>query len=160
MFYFSLAVFFMFVMLYAGLYFLNRAQNQAKTEMEIQIEVKGQEIKPELLDQIFSLESKTKNIQKIIGGHIHSLNILQFLEKKTLPKVRFVNFNLGVGNRVLQMDGEATNYESLTNQILIFQQDPQVEGVRFEGLTLGNNNLVNFRITINFKDSILKINPQ
>jgi hypothetical protein len=84
--------------------------------------------------------------------------VLKFLEENTLPNVRFLTFDFKSDTRRLEMSGDAASYATLTEQIILLEKHPQIEKVEFGGLTLGGNNLVNFRITIVFRPPLL-LNP-
>lgn len=156
--YISLGLFAVVVLVYAVFFFINRSQTSSRESLLRDIGVRQDELRPELVNQIFTLESKLASIQKLAGGHIFTSNILKFLEENTLPNVRFLTFDFKSDTRRLEMAGDAANYAILTEQIILLERHPQVEKVEFGGLTLGANNLVNFRITIVFRPSLL-LNP-
>lgn len=157
-FYAVLIIFFLVTGIYGGLYFLNQKQTEARDRIVEQVSGKEEELRPELIDQIFLLESQLRNLQVLISKHIFSSNILAFLEKNTAGRIKFSTFNLNADGRKLEMTGEAGSYADLTQQIGIFERDPQVEKVEFGGLTLGSNNYVNFSISITFKPVIFRAN--
>lgn len=157
-FYISLGLFAAILIAYLVLLFVNRAQASSRENLLRDVRIRQDELRPELVNQIFILESKLGNIQKLAGGHIFTSNILKFLEKNTLPNVRFLTFDFKSDTRRLEMAGDAANYATLTEQIILLERHPQIEKVEFGGLTLGGNNLVNFRITLVFKPSLL-LNP-
>lgn len=144
---------------YVVLIFVNRAQASNRENLLRDVRVRQDELRPELVNQIFTLESKLGNIQKLAGGHLFTSNILKFLEENTLPNVRFLTFDFKSDTRRLEMAGDAANYATLTEQIILLERHPQIEKVEFGGLTLGANNLVNFRITIVFRQSLLLSPP-
>ena len=156
-FYGSLAAFFFVLAGYGGLIFTNRSQLQTQDDLGVQIRAKEAELRPELINQIFTLESRLKNMQTILNGHVFTLNVLKILELNTLSRVRFTSFNLTIESRKIEMMGEASNYTVVTDQILLLERDPHIEKVEFGGLTLGSNNLVNFQLSITLKPSIFKL---
>lgn len=153
----SLGLFFLIVVIFAGLALFNRSQARTRDELSKDIRVKQDELRPELLNQIFLLESRLENMQNLLDNHPFVSNSLKFLEDQTLPQVRFLNFDLKIDTRKLEMAGEAANYATLSEQIMLFEKHPQVEKVEFGGVTLGSGNLVNFRLSIIFRPSLLKI---
>ncbi|MDP3710377.1 MAG: hypothetical protein Q8R29_01490 [bacterium] len=157
-FYISLSLFFATLVGYLILFFVNRAQASSRENLLKDVRIRQDELRPELINQIFSLESKLANIQKLSGSHIFTSNVLKFLEENTLPNVRFLTFDFKSDTRRLEMAGDAASYATLTEQIILLEKHPQIEKVEFGGLTLGGNNLVNFRITIVFRPSLL-LNP-
>jgi len=142
---------------YGGLVFTNRSQLQTQDELEIQIRAKESELRPELINQIFILESRLKNMQTVLNGHVFTLNVLKLLELNTLSRVRFTSFNLTVEGRKIEMMGEASSYAVVTDQILLLERDPNIEKVEFGGITLGSNNLVSFQLSIVLRPSVFKL---
>ncbi len=156
-FYGSLTAFCFVLAGYGGLVFTNRSQLQTQGDLGVQIRAKEAELRPELINQIFILESRLKNMQTVLNGHVFTLNILKLLELNTLPRVRFNSFNLTVESRKIDMTGEASSYAVVTDQILLLERNPNIEKVEFGGITLGSNNLVNFQLTIFLKTSLFKL---
>lgn len=152
----SLTLFLITVIAYTGLIFINKSELKTRDELVSQVSAKEEELRPELLNQIFSLQSRLKNMQILLSGHTFPSNVLSFLEANTMPKIQFTSFNLDLENRKLQMNGLAASYTALTEQIVSLERNPSVEKVEFGGLTLSNNNLVAFQINIFFKPSLFK----
>lgn len=159
LFYFSLLAFFVTIAGYGGLVLLNNAQSKAREELILQVKSKEEELRPELLSQIFLLDARLKTMRVLISQHSFPSNVLRFLETHTNPHVRFLNFNFSKDTRKLDMTGEATSYAVLAEQIAALEGDPNVETVEFGGLSLGTKNLVNFKVAIIFKPALLGLKP-
>lgn len=158
-FYIGLALFVLSLLSYSVLIFVDRAQAKTKENLLKDVRVRQDELRPELVNQIFTLESKLTSIQTLINKHPFTSNVLKFLEDNTLPNVRFLNFDFKDDTGRLEMSGDAASYATLTEQVILFERNPQVEKVEFGGLTLGAGNLVNFRLTIVFKPVLLRTPP-
>lgn len=159
LFYFSLLVFFVTVASYGGLRLLNNAQGQAREELLAQVKTKEEELRPELLNQIFLLDSRLRSMRTLLSQHLFPSNILRFLEAHTHSQVRFLNFNFGADSRKLDMTGEAATYAALAEQIAVLENDQNVEAVEFGGLSIGAKNFVNFKIAVIFKPALLRLQP-
>lgn len=141
---------------YGGLFFLNRAQKEAQETLIANIEEKTSAIRPETLREIFLLEKRLTTIKTLITNHTVPSRIFDFLEERTHPHVRFINFTLTGNSRTVTVDGETVSYQALTQQIGILERDPQIEEVQFGGLSLGSTNVVLFQLTIIFKQPLIQ----
>lgn len=159
LFYLSLLIFFAALAGYGGLALLNNAQEKAREELIAQVRTKEEELRPELLNQIFLLDARIKNMRALLSQHLFPSNVLSFLETHTHPQVQFLNLNFSGDARKLDMTGEAASYAVLAEQIAALEGDPNVSGVEFGGLSLGAKNLVNFKIAIIFKPNLLSTRP-
>ena len=160
LFYLSFLVFLLVLAAYGGLIFLNRAQQTAKTEILAQIDQKRQELRPELVQQIFSIEQRFKSMQSLIGQHSFPSRTFAWLEKHTYPRVSFTSFNFDAATRKITLAGAADSLLSLNQQIPIFQHDPDIEKVDFGGLAFGSQNGgITFSATIIVKPSFLQVAP-
>ncbi|MBI2640472.1 MAG: hypothetical protein HYW91_01140 [Candidatus Sungbacteria bacterium] len=159
LFYFSLLAFFLASAGYGGLWLLNNAQGKARDELIAQVKTKEEELRPELLNQIFLLDARLKSMRALLSQHSFPSNILNFLETHTHPRVRFLNFNFSGSAGKLDMTGEAASYAVLAEQIALLEGDPNIETVEFGGLSIGAKNLANFKMAIIFKPSILHLRP-
>lgn len=144
---------------YGGLALLNNAQEKAQEELVTQAKTKEEELRPELLNQIFLLDARLKTMRALISKHTFPSNTLRFIETHTHAEVRFLNFNFGADARKLDMTGEAGSYLALAEQIAILENSENVEAVEFGGLSLGTKNFVNFKVAIIFKPTLLQLQP-
>lgn len=159
LFYLSLLAFFVVSAGYGGLALLNNAQEKAREELVAQAKTKEEELRPELLSQIFLLDSRLKTMRTLISKHTFPSNVFRFMETHTHQQVRFLNFNFNGDARKLDMIGEAASYAALAEQIAILEGSENVEAVEFGGLSLGTKNLVNFKVAIIFKPTLLQLQP-
>ncbi|MBI3442787.1 MAG: hypothetical protein HY007_03405 [Candidatus Sungbacteria bacterium] len=160
LFYLSFLLFLLVLAAYGGLIFLNRAQQSAEQEILAQIDQKRQELRPELVQQIFSLEARFKAMQSLIQKHTFPSRIFTWLEQRTHPRVAFSTFSFDGTTRKVALAGTADSLVSLNQQIGIFQQDPSIEKVDFGGLAFkresGN---VAFNAAVILKPSFLQVTP-
>lgn len=154
-----LFLFFLALAAYGGLRALNRSQEQARQEILAQVQAREQELRPELSNQILTLDSQLKNVRSVFLERPSPTNVLKLLESDTYPQVRFLSFSFSAPTRELTLTGETTSYTTLTQQISLLERDPQVERVGFGGLSLGTSGLVSFRMTITVKPSLLTLRP-
>lgn len=142
---------------YGGIWFLNGAQKRTQETLLEQVKTKEQELRPELVSQIFLLEKRLSNMRLLLDQHIFVSNILRRLEENTHPQVRFLGFNFGTALRKVDTTAVASSYNTVAKQVNILERDPQVESIEFGGLSASTEGLVNFRISITFKPTLLKL---
>lgn len=138
---------------------MNRAQEKARDELIAQVKTKEEELRPELLNQIFLLDTRLKTMRSLLSQHLFTSNVFAFMEANTYPQIRFLNFIFSADARKLDMTGEAVSYAALAEQIAALERNPNVDTVEFGGLSLGTKNLVNFKIAIIFKPALLQPRP-
>lgn len=154
-FYIAFLLFLVTIAAYGGIFFLDKRQVSAQEDLLDEIRLKEEELRPELLSQIFLLESRLRNMRELIVKHVRYSNVLKFLELNTHPQVRFSNFTFSTDSRRLGINGEAGNYAILAEQVGIFERNPQVEKVEFGGLSLGSGGRPGFNLTVIVKSSLL-----
>ena len=160
-FYASLLIFLLFLSVYGGLVFLNRAQAQAQAEILAQIDQKRQDLRPELVQELFSLEDRLNVIRALLQKHILPSRVFAWLESQTHPRVYFQSMNFDSAARKLQLPGSADSLQSLNEQIAIFERDRELEKVEFGGLSFGKDTdaLISFQTTVVFKPAFFQ-SPQ
>ena len=159
-FFISLAVFFILLASYGGIYFLNQSQKDALAKIQRGNKDKEDEIKSNI-EQIFALDQRLKNIRMLTSGHLFPSNVIKFVEKNTLSQVRFGNFNYDAPTNKLDMTGDARSYAIIARQVHILESDPNVERVEFGGLSLTTtqtgDGLAGFKVTVVFKKSFITL---
>lgn len=160
LFYVSFLAFLLVLAAYGGLIFLNRAQQTAEQEILAQIDQKRQELRPELVQHIFSLERRFKAMQLLIQKHTLPSRTFAWLEQRTHPRVAFNAFSFDSIARKLVLAGTADSLVSLNQQIAIFQQDPNIEKVDFGGLAFKKDSgSVTFNETVVLKPAFVQVAP-
>lgn len=154
-FYLVLVAFLIITAAFGGLFLLNRAQKEAQQTLVEEVKEKEKNLKGGILDQIFTLEQRLKNLRTLLSRHVFPSNVFGFLEKNTLPEVRFLNMVFDAQAQKLDMSGEASSFSAISKQVNVFERDPQVERVEFGGLSSSGANLAGFKLTIMFKKSFL-----
>lgn len=143
----------------AALAVLNQGRESQKAQFIEQNKIKEERLRPELLDQIASLEQRLKNARALLASHPFASNVFSALERDTHPQVRFSNFSFGKDGLKADLSGEAASYRVLARQIGIFEQDPQIQKVDFGGLYTTGEGLVGFKLTLVFRPSLLQLRP-
>lgn len=145
---------------YGGLFLLTHAQASTRAELILQIQEKEKNLRPEIVEQIFILEERLKNIATLLNGHIFSSQAFRIIEADTHPQVQFTSFGFTPADYKVEMSGETVSYAALARQVNILERDPQIERVEFGGLTMTGNNFLGFRSTIILRPTVLQTRPK
>ncbi|MEK7630256.1 MAG: hypothetical protein AAB432_02665 [Patescibacteria group bacterium] len=104
--------------------------------------------------------SKLANLEKVLTNHSFSSNIFTFLEKNVTSDIYFSNANFNLNNKIVGLKGFSTNFNSLAEQITIFDQAPEVSLVLLKDVSLVQaGSGVNFTIDISFNSDFLLAPP-
>ena len=133
---------------YAGLYYLNKSQENTQAQLIAQIGQKEDDLRPKLLDEIFSLQKKLKTISGILSSHPFPANTFNLVERNTHPRISFSSYAFSPKDRKITLKGEADNYGVIARQIAFLEGDQQIDKVEFGGLALKENRRVSFDMTI------------
>lgn len=154
-----LMVFLLILALYGGLYLLNWRQEKARQNRLGEVSLKEEDLGKGLIENILALDSRLKNIKKLLARHTFASNVFRFLEENTHPLVRFNSFDFNAGEKRINLGAEAASFTVVARQISILEGNPLVEKVEFGGLTTDSLGLVRFQLSIIFKDTLLRLKP-
>ena len=134
----SLFIFIVTLAGYAGLFYLNKSQDDTQARLIQQTQQKEDDLRPQVLDKIYALRKKLKTIGSVIATHQFTANTFTMLERDTHPRVTFESYTFSPGTRVIALKGKADNYTVLARQIAFLEGDEQIDKVEFGGLSLGD----------------------
>ena len=153
----SISLFVVVLAAIGGLFVLNGQMESRKEEFISQNKIKEESLRPELLEQIITLEDRLKGIRTLLSRHPYASNVFRILEADTHPQVKFTTFDFTLGTLKVELGGEAASYRVLARQITFLERDPQIEDVRFGGLSVVGPGAIAFRLTLTFKPTFLHI---
>lgn len=156
----ALVLFILFLVIWGGLYLFRRSLDSNAANWREQISSLENELRPDLLNQLLALSNSLTSTRDIISSHVFSSNTLALLERDTHPQVAFSSFQYSADGRKIELSAKAASYRVVAEQVTILEADPQVESVNFGGLQLDEKGLVNFKLSIVFKSSLLKLRSQ
>ena len=155
--YAGIFIFILTISAYAGVFVLNKSKDATQQQYIEQIRQKEEDLRPKLLDQIFSLEKKLKSISAVISSHPFTKNTFALIEKNTHPRVQFSGYSFQPKDRKVIMKGEAQDYETLARQIAFLEAEPMINNLEFGGLSILENKHVSFTLTISLLPSAIAI---
>ncbi len=99
--------------------------------------------------------SQLVNIQNLLAHHPNASKLFDFLEKNTHNQVYFLSLNLSLAEKNLKIEGSASDYEALAQQLEIFRKAPEIERVFLEDSKLSDDKGVHFIVRLIFNQSLV-----
>ncbi len=123
------------------------------------IEAKHRELTNELAkstrsDAVLFLE-RLDNLKNILREHIYWSNVFVFLERSTLPNVRYNSFAGDASGKTITLNAKTSDLLSMVKQIMYFESLPEVKKTEFMNVGYTDDG-INFSIRLNVSDSLLK----
>lgn len=110
---------------------------RGKTPAEISLE-----------EETFGYQKKIGDFSKLIKGHLFASNFFAFFEKVSHPKVWFSQTDLNPQKGQVALLGEAENFSTLGQQILILKQEPLIKNLDLVSLSIGKRGRVDFTLNL------------
>lgn len=139
-----------------GLFFYQRSLEATYADWQEQVQGQEQDLRPELLAQISDLSSGISVARELLSSHVFASNAFILLQSVTHPFVGFSSMGLSRDAKKIELSGVANSYRGVAEQVGLFETHPQIEKVDFGGLSVGERGLVNFRLAVIFKPSLLQ----
>jgi hypothetical protein len=130
---------------------------QSKTEKTIEsIEAQAAQLENSeeaaLEKEVLTNQKKIKQFNFLINDYEYSSNAFGFLENLTHPKVYFSSFSLNIESGEMSLSGMADGFESLNQQLEIFQQEPKITTVTLSNVGFSEDSDISFSF-------VLKLDP-
>jgi hypothetical protein len=151
---FSLILFALVILVYLGIilgyqpYLQNQKQSLDKKINEI-----GGVISETDRENFINFFSQLANIEGLLNSHIKGSNIYSFLEKNTNQGVYYEGADLSVTEHSLRLEGLARSYDNLVQQLVAFEQAPEINRVILEQSQLGEQG-IRFSLKLIIKNEI------
>ena len=143
-----------------GLFLYNRSLNSSRDVWKKQIDTQEADLRPDLLQQLIDLSNELAATKSLLSNHTFASNVFTFLEQSTHPKVQYTNFAFAADALKIDLSAVAASYQTVADEISILEANPQVAKVDFGGLSRTDQGLVNFRMSITVRPSLLKLHSQ
>lgn len=109
-----------------------------------------------LEEETLGYKRKIEDFGFLLENHRFPLNIFNFLEKNTHPKVWFSKLNLDLEKNLLTVSGQADNSEVMGQQILIFKKEALIQNLNLSNLSRGKEGKIEFDLQFTFQPQIFK----
>lgn len=98
--------------------------------------------------------SQLVNVQDLLVNHTTASKLFDFLEKNTYQQISFSSLGLSLAEKNLKLEGNASNYKVLIQQLELFRQATEIDSIFLDNLTLGENS-IHFSIRLVFKPELI-----
>lgn len=92
--------------------------------------------------------------KETLKNHAYISNIFSFLERNTLPDVRFTTFSFDSNSNTVRLGAQAKSYAALAQQKGILEADPVIENLAIGNFRLTPKGGVDFDLEVTFNSSI------
>lgn len=97
-------------------------QNQKISEVDKMMALYGTREQKMAEKEVFDYKKKIDDFTAIIASRKISLNVLTFIEEKTLPNVWFSDFDMSGSINRIRLSGESENMETFGRQVQVFEK--------------------------------------
>ncbi len=155
LFLFSIVLFILILFIYFGMiwgyqpYLVSQQQSLDKKISEI-----GGSISETDRENFVNFYSQLVNLQDILNKHIKGSNIYNFLEVNTNDGVYYDGAEVSVADHLIRLDGVAKSYDNLVQQLVAFEQAPEISKVVLEQAQAADKG-IRFSLQIIFKPQLL-----
>ena len=120
---FYISILALIVMAIGYFYLINLEKNTQDNLFELEKILTEEKIEKEkqLEKEIFTYQKKMKDFSLLLDSHQTFYGLFELLEKNCHPKVWFSSFNIEAESHELTLTGEAENFQSIEQQIIIFK---------------------------------------
>jgi len=91
--------------------------------------------------QLADFQSKLTTLSRLVEQHVYWTSIFDFLEKTTLPKVKFNSFNADLDGKSINMDGDTISFTRLAEQMIHFKNNALVKELKLSSLTISEEGI-------------------
>jgi Tfp pilus assembly protein PilN len=159
-FYVVLVLFLVLVAAYFALGFYQKKMETQLTEIKKSLEKTAEE--KALEEEIFGsaekigLQQEIQDFRDLVANHEMPLNVFNFLQESTHPRVWFQKFSLNVQQASLSLSGFAEDLEALSQQIVIFRNQEIIKSTNLSGMSVTKEGDVSFNFQLTLDPKIFK----
>lgn len=106
------------------------------------------QISPAEQIKLINFYSQLSNLKTLLSGHVFSSQFFDWIEKNTQINVSFQNLKFSAEPGTINITGQARSIDDIGEQVLIFNQLPEVKKITLSGITAAPNKLWQFNLTV------------
>lgn len=154
----TLVIFLFTVFIFFGMIFGYKPYLKSKARnFEQKISVLSQNIDEVQQKQITTFFSQMMNIQTLIAGHRYYSSLFEFIERNTHNDTSYFNMKFTVADMDLKFEGVSKNYNSLINQLALFNQASEALKVSLDDSLAQEENIgIRFSIRLDLDKNMFK----
>ena len=141
---------------YIALFYLGNKASKTLWDLQDKISQVGTKDEKVIETQVLLDKQKIDDFSALFADHQRASGLLKFLEENSHPKIWFNKLTLNLAESQVVLLGETSNFETLGQQIVIFQNQELVKSVEITDLAVGKTGRVNFNISLSLDPQIFK----
>lgn len=154
--YFCYALLIAVILGYAALFYFEGKAIGALQDLEEKIAQVATKEDRAAESRILTAKKRINDFSKLLQDHKKSSNFFTFLEEHTLPKIWLTKVELDTEGAQALISGQAPDFKTLGQQILIFQQQGQIQNVDLINLSIGKKGETEFSFYLYLNSQILQ----
>lgn len=146
---FMLFVFLVFLTSYFGLVFGYQNYVEAQIQRKNQeIEALATQVPREEQDKFLKFQFQLINLQNLLNRHVSISTFFDLLESNTNSQVHYLDLDLNVVERRVNLRGQATSYEILGEQLSAYERLREIVRYSLNQARLGEGGRVTFDVAL------------
>ncbi len=109
----------------------------------------------EFENKLMDLKEKIEGTKGILKNRIYSSLFFAMLEELVLPQVQFVGLSSDLNKGTVILKTEASDFDSLTKQLVAFEEDERVKNVSVSSVRLEESGKVGSDLSLELKPSVI-----
>jgi amino acid permease len=146
-----------FLGFFVSYFILNKSQQKLAQELsELEKNLTRTPAEKALEEELTGYQEKIGDIGPLISSHQFPVNIFDFFEKVSHPKVWFNRFDLISEQEVVNLSGQTDSFETLAQQILIFEKEEIIRDINLPKVSISKEGKISFDLRLTFDPEIFK----
>lgn len=147
-----------FIFSILGWFIITRIEDAAQKDLQVAKEKISREHSPErqaMKAEVLLYKKKIEDFAALLDTHYQTSKFLQHLEGRVHPKVWFSEIALDVEKFTVKLVGNADSFQTVGQQIMIFEGDKLLKNVNLSSLSSGKEG-IQFSLDFSFDKAIFE----
>lgn len=156
--YFALGLVVAVILAYAALLYFEDKASKTIGSLQEKIAQVGTADEKKIEAQVLLDKQRIDDFSKLFAKHKKNSNFFKFLEENSHPKIWFNKLELDSQDSKAMLVGETSNFETLGQQMALFQKQPFVKSIEISDLGIAKTGQASFIFTLFLDPKIFKNN--
>ena len=152
----ALGLIVLLVLGYALLFYFEGKAQSTLNDLEEKIAQVGTKEEKKIETQLLLQRKTINDFAKLFQDHKKASAFFEFIENNCHPKVWFTELTLSPEDAQANLSGQTVNFQTLGQQILIFQEHDSVESVQLNSLTINDEGETEFTLSLPLNSQMFK----
>ncbi|MFH1161897.1 MAG: hypothetical protein V1696_01290 [Candidatus Jorgensenbacteria bacterium] len=153
---FSIVIFAFTLLVFFGIKFGYTAfLDKKSSDLDSSLNKLSEEVSVTDQSRFVGFYSQIVNLKSVLDRHLFSANLFTFLEQNVIDGVVFTEAKFSGLDRALNLQGTASSFDAIAQQMAVFAKVREVQKVLLEDANVGSGNAA-FRLSVVFTDAFFK----